>query len=210
MPNVLQQLGVDPTKLIFEVQGSEIDDRYHVKTGSPRSFFLGAGSDQLIVKNRRSRFDFTVDAGDGSDAIRTRLGSDVILAGAGDDFVKASASTKLRSKHDAEIDLISGGLGSDLFVLSSSKSSFYLDLKGRGDSSYALISDFGSGDRIALSKSLAKSYRIESTTVPGLPDVSAYALTVRQDLVAVIVLDSTRDDQGLSINDRSSFVYQKR
>jgi Ca2+-binding RTX toxin-like protein len=209
VPEVLQRLGLDPASIRFEQVGTSEPDRVVVKSNDIRSFALGPGSDHFIVKDSRSRTPFTVDAGDGSDLIRTRLGSDVILAGAGDDRVKASASSKPRAKGEAEVDLVSGGLGSDLFVLGNRQGSFYLDLKGRGDSSYALISDFGSGDRITLSKSLAKSYRIEATSVPGLPDVSAYALSVRQDVVAVIVLDPSRDE-GLSIKDRSSFVFEKR
>ena len=210
----VKNLGINPETINFDQSGTAEDDIYRVRSASTDdqgniSIALGAGDDKLVISKKARESNAIIDAGDGDDVIRTKQGSDVIIAGDGDDVIKASSKTKPRSKRESEIDQLSGGEGSDRFVLGVDRGTLYLDLRGRGESSYALISDLGDGDEVQLSRRDKKSYKLKAKQHPNFPDVDGYALYAKNDMIAFIVLDEDSTNRDLSLKERDVFTYRK-
>jgi Ca2+-binding RTX toxin-like protein len=84
-------------------------------------------------------------------------GNDLIDGKDGNDALLGS-STKTRG--ELELDILTGGTGSDKLILGDSISAYY---KTNGDRDLAKITDFGSGDLIQLG--LNDTYRISRTDV---------------------------------------------
>jgi hypothetical protein len=210
----VKTLVINPETINFDEKGTAEADLYRINPSNVDdqgniSLALGAGDDKLTISKKARTSNVIVDAGDGNDVIRTKQGSDVVIAGAGDDLIKASSKVKPRKKEQAEIDKLSGGEGSDQFVLGVGKGSLYLDIKGRGNSSYALISDLGDGDQVQLSRSDKKSYKLKAKQHPDFPDIDGYALYAKNDMIAFIVLDEDNQARELSLKDREIFTYRK-
>jgi RTX calcium-binding nonapeptide repeat (4 copies) len=104
------------------------------------------------------------------------VGNDKLLGTAGNDVLLGV--DPLNGAGTGEVDRLTGGEGSDLFVLADSNNTYYL---GNRISDYALITDFGTTDTIQT--------RIGSSLTIGgiLPsDILGTALYLNTDLVAVV------------------------
>jgi len=93
------------------------------------------------------------------------VGSDIITGGAGPDRITGvlSSGTDAVSMGLGQIDIVSGGLGSDVFILGDSRGVFYDDriIGNHGTSDYMLIKDFKRGeDKLQLKN--GNSYLFES------------------------------------------------
>jgi Ca2+-binding RTX toxin-like protein len=95
--------------------------------------------------------DDSISTGDGNDTISSGDGDDIIDSGAGNDIIDGVNGTAL-SPGLSEIDNLSGGTGSDRFILGNATKAYYDDGNAltSGSSDYADITDFNIGDIIQL------------------------------------------------------------
>ena len=107
---------------------------------SGASIINGESGNDLIVAGAGGN---QLQGGAGNDTLASGLGSDNIQGGAGRDILIGSQVGGPRS----EIDTLSGGQGSDLYVLGDQSGSFY---SSSGNDDYAVIAELGSGDRLQL------------------------------------------------------------
>ena len=93
----------------------------------------------------------SIYTGDGNDTISGGAGNDIIESSAGNDIIDGVNGTAL-SPGLSEIDNLSGGTGSDLFILGNATKAYYDDGNAltSGSSDYADITDFNIGDIIQL------------------------------------------------------------
>jgi hypothetical protein len=173
------------------------------------SFFTGAGDDNFKISSRFAKRSVYVDAGEGNDVVVTRRGSDTIRGGAGNDYLKAS--TWAGRHRLPEVDRLEGGADADTFVLAaSSRKSLYLDIKGRGASSYALITDFDSQDKLQLAGGRRRSYSISRDFVPeGLEGTTGFALFDGADLMSYVIADPAVV-ASVDLDDSDIFAYVGR
>ncbi|MCU0523346.1 MAG: hypothetical protein MUF72_00815 [Elainella sp. Prado103] len=138
----------------------------------------GIGSLNLSVDN----FNWVIGTQNGdrivggadSDLLRGLAGNDTILGGGtgdiligqgGNDVVNGQAGgdrllgTDVDTRGQGEIDNVTGGTGNDRFVLGNRDGTFY---NFNGDSDFARILDFGTGDRFELG--INQTYRAERTS----------------------------------------------
>jgi Ca2+-binding RTX toxin-like protein len=111
-----------------------------------------------------------------SNAILGTVGNDTLLGTAGNDTLIGVDS--LNGAGTGEVDRLTGGEGSDRFLLADSNNTYYL---GNGISDYALITDFGATDTI---QTLIGS----ALTIGGIlpTGILGTALYLNTDLVAVV------------------------
>ncbi|NJL43682.1 MAG: hypothetical protein HC935_11240 [Pseudanabaena sp. SU_2_4] len=122
---------------------------------------------------------------DGVSGRAATISNNMILGTAGNDTLLGTTGNDtllgvdpLNGAGTREIDRLTGGAGSDRFILGDTSSTYYL---GGGISDYAIITDFGVGDAIQT--------RIGSTLSIGgaLPTgIIGTALYLNNDLVAVV------------------------
>lgn len=87
----------------------------------------------------------TLDGFGGNDSLTGGLGNDTLLGGDGNDILQGTTDAPTVSSN--EQDVLTGGSGSDRFILGNASGSFY---KFAGDNDFAQITDFSSGDQIQL------------------------------------------------------------
>jgi Ca2+-binding RTX toxin-like protein len=114
--------------------------------------------------------------GNGSDLLFGDLGNDSLDGGEGNDTL-TGAGLIANSFGRGEIDLLTGGIGSDRFVIGDANTAYYLT---DGDLNYALITDFNPlEDTIQL-----KAGFTLASTASGLP--SGTAIAQGGDLIAIL------------------------
>jgi Ca2+-binding RTX toxin-like protein len=119
----------------------------------------------------------SLDGGAGNDLLTGGLGNDTLLGGTENDTLNGvDASTGFGQN---EIDRLTGGTGSDRFVLGDSARTYYL---GNGRSDYAIVTDFASGD--VIQTRTGDVLTIGGTLPTGI--ASGTALYLGTDLVAVV------------------------
>jgi Ca2+-binding RTX toxin-like protein len=129
------------------------------------SLFGEAGNDGLDGDDGNDR----LFGGDGSDFFRGDFGNDILDGGAGNDLLNGADQTfgnATVSRGRGEIDVLTGGVGGDTFILQSGTEGFEFgpSYLGNGNSDYALISDFNKNEDVI---------RLAQNDVsPGSPPVS--------------------------------------
>ena len=93
----------------------------------------------------------TISTGGGNDTINGGAGNDIINAGGGNDTINGVNETLLKPGL-GEIDVLTGGTGSDRFILGNATKAYYDDgnTLTNGSNDYADITDFNTGDIIQL------------------------------------------------------------
>jgi Ca2+-binding RTX toxin-like protein len=116
------------------LRGDEGNDNLFGGVGSDH-LFGGIGNDKL----RGGEGNDHLDGGDGGDQLFGGSGNDSLSGGDGADILTGSTSNAV-----GEIDILTGGVDGDLFVLGDASTVFYDDRKTAtaGRSDYALITDF--------------------------------------------------------------------
>ena len=139
------------------------------------SWKLGEGLYKLVLTGERTitgegnQSSNIIEGNDKANKLYGGGGGDVILGGNGDDQIWGIGA-KDPSLGQETIDLLTGGMGNDLFVLGMKSGTCYTDGKttSPGTNDYAIIKDFSRGDRIQL-KGLSSDYFISySAAAPGL------------------------------------------
>lgn len=142
--------------------------------------------------------------GNGSDMLRGGFDNDQLLGEAGNDTLFGAISA--RESIDS-IDTLTGGQGSDLFVLSNAKSVFYNDGIDQGTDidDFALITDFTkSQDTIQLKAGV--QFILGSSPISGISGTGIFQVGsdgFSTDLIAVV-----QNVSGLDLNSNDfSFVF---
>ena len=149
----------------------------------------GNGNDSIDVGNGNN----LILGGNGNDNIFGYYGNDILNGGAGNDRLEGS----FISSGLEEIDRLTGGDGSDTFVLAGSGGAAYESSYIRGgNSNYALITDFNlSEDKIELARvsgtnRLSQDIEYSLGAAPsGLPQGTAIYvdnLGTKPDLIAIL------------------------
>ncbi len=133
--------------------GKDDDDSLFGSDGSDR-LYGGNGNDGLYGQSGND----VLYGGNGNDFLYGYTGNDTIAGGAGDDLINGSGfayddTTGSQSFGDGEIDVLTGGTGSDIFQLwgGSARSGINVYYDSSATSDYALITDFNiDEDSIAL------------------------------------------------------------
>lgn len=102
----------------------------------------GTAFDDVIVGNDNG--DTLIGLG-GNDTLTGGRGNDVLIGGSGNDILQGSIGGANRNPN--EQDILTGGGGSDRFILGDASGSFY---KSGGDNDFAQITDFSFGNVIQL------------------------------------------------------------
>jgi subtilisin-like proprotein convertase family protein len=123
--------------------------------------------------------------GRNTDTLIGEGGNDVLLGGKqADTLIGCGAERGINT-----IDQLTGGEGSDQFILGDSTAIFYAEPTGTGDglADYALITDFAPGiDRIQL-KGQAAQYRLAASPIANETGTALYLdRTTSSDLIAVL------------------------
>ena len=189
-----------------------------------------AGNDTLFGGNG----DDSLSGDDGSDFLTGKAGDDTLLGGDGNDYIAGeegndvlfggSGNDELYGGNDSDtltgtggsgngvgtIDRLTGGGGSDLFVLGESGMAFYDDgnQSSSGAEDFAILTDFDkSVDRIQLAGS-ANQYILGASPINGASDTAIYldsngngSLTSVDELIGVVESSS-----NISLSD-SYFIY---
>jgi Ca2+-binding RTX toxin-like protein len=89
-------------------------------------------------------------------------GRDSLSGGNGNDTLLGALATSTGGR--GEIDTLTGGAGNDVFILGTAAGCLYDDgnTKLAGTTDYALITDFGSGDKLQLRGTAYTNYRLDS------------------------------------------------
>ncbi|MBD1869928.1 pre-peptidase C-terminal domain-containing protein [Cyanobacteria bacterium FACHB-471] len=173
--------------------------------GDDDSAFGGIGDDQLF-----GSFGFDLlDGGDGADVLIGGVDSDSLNGGDGNDtLIGVDPFNPGFGLGFFEIDFLTGGLGSDTFVLGDSGSIYYNDgdPASGGDNDYALITDFDLNQDVIQLSGSADFYSLDFfTSSLGTIDAAIIydpGVEARGELVSVIQNVSS----NLSISE-PSFVF---
>jgi len=140
-----------------QIFGNGGNDRLQGGTGND-TIFGGAGSDTLLGNTGAD----LLNGGNGRDQLVGGEGNDTLIGGNGPDTLIGVNPNSQRLGR-GEVDTLNGGNGPDLYVLGNAKGVFYTDGNAGqlGLSDYALITGFGTGDRIQL-KGNAADYRLQN------------------------------------------------
>lgn len=148
----------------------------------------------------------TISGLDGDDNLTGYEGNDLVLGGNGKD---ALLGTGLTTYGKNEIDTLTGGANSDLFVLANAQKDFYNDgnLVLSGTTDYALITDFAIGqDKIQLSQN-ASRYRIQDVTLGSTTGAGIY-IKSNNNLSSSELIGVVQNVSASSLNlNSASFTY---
>jgi Ca2+-binding RTX toxin-like protein len=110
----------------------------------------GTQNDDSIIGNNEAN---TINGNGGNDFLTGTGGNDVLTGGDGNDTLSGTDSS---ARGLGESDNLTGSAGTDKFILGDSSGAFY---ETQGDSDFAKISDFSSGEQIQLGS--GDTYEIE-------------------------------------------------
>jgi len=152
------------------IYGGEGDDKLFGMDGAD-TLLGGTGNDFLDGGNSDDEIhgesgNDRIWGGSGNDELTGGAGSDLIVGGSGDDILTGCSS----NGSGIEIDILSGGLGRDTFVLGDETSSFYANGKAND---FAWIQDFESADILRLHGS-RENYFTATYTYNGQDGTALY------------------------------------
>ncbi|QKD83779.1 calcium-binding protein [Thermoleptolyngbya sichuanensis A183] len=122
------------------------------------TIFGGAGNDTLLGNNGND----SLNGGNGADQLVGGAGRDTLIGGNGADTLIGVNPDSQRPGR-GEVDVLNGGNGPDVSLLGNARGVFYDDGNPNqaGLNDYALITEFGTGDRLQL-KGKAADYRLQN------------------------------------------------
>jgi RHS repeat-associated protein len=134
--------------------------RQEADTNNNLDFLQFVNIDRFEVTGTRQ--GDTIRTWEGDDIINAGAGNDIIDGRDGNDIIKAVSTTDA-NPGIGEQDTISGGVGSDTFILGTVDWVAYDDQNptSAGEEDFALITDFNSAEDIIQLKGLASDYRLE-------------------------------------------------
>ena len=188
--------------------GSFGDDNLEGNSGN--DFLFGSFGDDSLSGGEDDDF---LSGGKGNDTLEGNSGNDLLQGGSGNDVINGVGDIFFNSGDlgVGTIDTLSGGGGSDRFILNTAISGIagidtFPLYSGRGESDYALITDFNPRfDSIELAQQ-AEEYRLEFLSSGEVSDAQLFyqpSASSESDLIAIL------EDvpSSLDLNDDSAFTY---
>ncbi|MFB2933881.1 hypothetical protein ACE1B6_01245 [Aerosakkonemataceae cyanobacterium BLCC-F154] len=161
--------------------GGAADDNISGDAGNDK-ITGGDGNDSLFGDSNND----LINGGRGNDFVFGGTGSDRIFGDDGDDIL--TGVNAVLDKGFGEIDLLTGGDGSDRFVLGDTQEFFYSDgdVNTSGINDYALITDFNpEEDRIQLSGSIS-SYSLGESPTNLVAGTAIFGNESSLELIAIV------------------------
>jgi Ca2+-binding RTX toxin-like protein len=150
----------------------------------------GSGADNIIGDSLNN----SLSGGAGNDTFNGGAGNDSLNGGDGKDTLYGSSNTSNGGK--GEIDKISGGVGTDLFVLGTAATGRFYDdgsVSNGGRRDYALITDFTTGSDQLQLKGVASNYFLGASGVTGVTGSGVFydsnnnrSLDLTDELMAIL------------------------
>jgi Ca2+-binding RTX toxin-like protein len=119
----------------------------------------GTQNNDRIIGNNQNNI---INGAGGNDVLNGSGGNDILTGAGGNDAIAGGSGKDTLSGTDSsargagELDNLRGAAGTDKFILGDASGAFY---EGQGDSDFAKINDFGSGEQIQLGS--GDTYEIE-------------------------------------------------
>jgi RHS repeat-associated protein len=194
-------------------QGTVGDDILNGTAGDD-TIFGGLGNDKIFGKQGQdvlsgNENDDYLDGEKGQDILIGGDGNDTLVGGLGNDVLKGENGNDVLTGVDVnainpgieEIDTLTGGSGSDIFVLGDANNVYY-DSPNDGNSSdgdYALISDFNSAEDVIQLHGKASDYLLTPLSQGNLGSTAIFVKTSGQNELIGIVQGAT----NLSLDGKS-------
>jgi uncharacterized repeat protein (TIGR01451 family) len=154
--------------------------------GMNNELIIGDGTDQIINGNFG---DDSLFGSGGTDNINGGFGNDLLVGGSGNDFLDGGIGNDTldgacTSLGIDQVDRLSGGVGSDLFVLGNVIATFYL---GNGDLDFAYITDFNPMvDSLQLNGAAGDYTTMQTNVLLNNINISGQGIFQGGDLVAIL------------------------
>ncbi len=153
------------------------------------TLYGGNGADYLYGYSGNDYIDGgsgkdTLYGGDGNDTLKGGTGNDFLSGGAGDDYISGYGGNNYSYRNQPEYDTLSGGTGSDTFVLGDSYKTYY---QGSG---YALITDWDYTSDYIQAHGSSSQYSLQYTNYGVGTSAQDTVIYYGSDVVGVIQ-DST-------------------
>ncbi|MDJ0902818.1 MAG: thioredoxin domain-containing protein [Xenococcus sp. MO_188.B8] len=160
------------------------------------------GNDQLYGNSGND----TLLGGDGDDLLIGHSGNDSLLGGDGDDLL-VGVDRFAQNPGQGEIDIITGGVGKDRFVLGTNNQVFYNDrpLANPDTDGYARITDFTS-DQDVIWLAQGFNYSLGSSPIDSLSGTGIFVenQSGTNELIGVV---QDVEPQSLALDNSSQFIY---
>jgi Ca2+-binding RTX toxin-like protein len=126
------------------LNGGAGNDQLYGESGND---FLSGGNGNDVIRGGEGKD--TINGGIGNDNLGGGKGNDSVNGGSGDDLIIGVAGTPLigGNSGSGELDILTGGIGSDKFYLGDNFEAYYDD---QGTVDFAVITDFTQLDKIVL------------------------------------------------------------
>jgi Ca2+-binding RTX toxin-like protein len=167
------------------INGSQADDTISDRQGNDKIF--GNSGQDLLSGNLNDDYldgekgQDIVIGGDGNDSLFGGLGNDVLKGDNGNDILTGVDLNAINPGIE-EIGTLTGGDGSDIFVLGDVNNTYYDNL----DSDYALITDFnGSEDSIKL-HGKADDYLLVPFSQANQTGTAIYRKAAQNELISIL------------------------
>jgi Ca2+-binding RTX toxin-like protein len=193
-----------------KLYGGSNNDKLYGGTGNDQLYgesgndFLSGGNGNDVIRGGEGKD--TINGGIGNDNLGGGKGNDSVSGGSGDDLITGVASAPPINSNPGlgEIDILTGGSGSDRFSLGDQFAAYYDD---QGTSDFAVITDFTQLDNIVLNGKL-NDYSVvqnQANVVPGLGLIQGTGILKKgangtNDLIGIV-----QNIVGLNLN---SSVFQ--
>ncbi|MEG3931156.1 VWD domain-containing protein [Microcoleus sp. T3_B1] len=167
------------------INGTQEDDTISGRQGNDK-IFGNAGQDVLSGNLN----DDYLDGEKGQDILIGGDGNDSLFGGLGNDVIKGDNSNDILTGVDInainpgieEIDTLTGGGGSDIFVLGDVNNTYYDNL----DSDYALITDFNASEDSIQLQGKADDYLLVPFSQANQTGTAIYRKAAQNELISIL------------------------
>ncbi|MEG4497847.1 VWD domain-containing protein [Microcoleus sp. F10-C6] len=167
------------------INGTQEDDTISGRQGNDK-IFGNSGQDVLSGNLNDDYLDGEkgqdiLIGGDGNDSLFGGLGNDVLKGDNGNDILTGVDINAINPGIE-EIDTLTGGSGSDIFVLEDVNNTYYDNL----DSDYALITDFNASEDSIQLQGTADDYLLVPFSQVNQTDTAIYRKAAQNELIGIL------------------------
>ncbi|MEG4344248.1 RHS repeat-associated core domain-containing protein [Microcoleus sp. A003_D6] len=167
------------------LNGTDADDTISGRQGNDKIF--GNSGQDVLSGNLNDDY---LDGEKGQDILIGGDGNDSLVGGLGNDAIKGDSGNDLLTGVDInainpgieEIDTLTGGGGSDIFVLGDVNNTYYDNL----DSDYALITDFNAGEDSIQLHGKADDYLLVPFSQANQTGTAIYRKAAQNELISIL------------------------
>ncbi|MEG4012330.1 MULTISPECIES: VWD domain-containing protein [unclassified Microcoleus] len=167
------------------INGTQEDDTISGRQGNDKIF--GNSGQDVLSGNLNDDY---LDGEKGQDIVIGGDGNDTLLGGLGNDAIKGDSGNDILTGVDInainpgieEIDTLTGGGGSDIFVLGDVTNTYY----DNGDSDYALITDFNASEDSIQLQGKADDYVLVPFSQANQTGTAIYRKGAQNELIGIL------------------------